>query len=175
MKLSRPAYRVRQFRQALWAKPQIEQVEQAKQLLTPIQFELFQQLQLSEQVHALDVFSQLRAQGEIDPDLLAAALLHDVGKILYPLRVWDRVVIVLTKKFVPKLTKQWEQAVPESWKRPFVVSAQHPAWGADLAEEREVSSLTAALIRHHQDNTVKGFSQEDQRKLTTLQAVDENN
>jgi urease accessory protein UreF len=175
MKTSRAGYRVRQFWQALWAKPRTEQIEQARQLLNPAQFELFQQLQLSEQTHALDVCSQLRAQGETDPDLLAAALLHDVGKVRYPLRVWDRMAIVLANKFLSKLAEQWGQAEPGGWKRPFVVAAQHPTWGADLAAERDVSPKAAALIRHHQDKTVEGLSQEEKRLITILQTVDDNN
>ncbi len=174
MKMSRTGYRVRQLWGALWAKPRADQFEQAKRLLTPAQIELFQLLQPSEQAHALDVCSQLRAQGETDPDLFAAALLHDVGKARYPLRVWDRVVIVLAKKFVPKLTEHWGQAEPEGWKLPFSVAAQHPAWGADLAKENGVSSLTAALIRHHQEKIVESWSQEDKRKLTILQTIDDN-
>jgi hypothetical protein len=175
MKISRAGYRVRQFWGVLRAKPRTEQIEQARRLLNLTQFELFQQLQPSEQGHALVVYTQLRTQGENDPDLLSAALLHDVGKVRYPLRVWDRVAIVLAKKFLPELAERWGQAEPEGWKRPFVVAAQHPAWGADLAAERDVSPKAAALIRHHQDKIIESWSQEEKRLLSALQAVDENN
>ena len=36
-----------------------------------------------------------REQGEENPDLLTAALLHDSGKTRTPLRIWERVVVVI--------------------------------------------------------------------------------
>ena len=56
-------------------------------------------MQSSEQAHAVSVYRQLVAQGETSSDLLAAALLHDVGKSLSPLRLWERVLIVLARVF----------------------------------------------------------------------------
>ena len=73
--------------------------------LTPAQLSLFRQMQPSEQVHAYQIFKHLETAGQTNPDLLAAALLHDVGKILYPLSIFDRVIIVLGKRLFPERRK----------------------------------------------------------------------
>ncbi len=51
---------------------------------------------VADQRHALDVVARLRAAGLTDPDLLAAALLHDAGKGPR-VRLWHRVVAVLVE------------------------------------------------------------------------------
>ena len=112
---------------------------------------LFLCLQPSEQAHSLWIYRRLIQQNDVDPDLLAAALLHDVGKICYPLHLWERVAIVLGKAWFLERVKGWGRAAPRGWKRPFVVAEQHPAWGAELAAQADASPLAVALIRRHQD------------------------
>ena len=112
---------------------------------------MFLRLQPSEQAHSLNIFYALRAEGHTDPDLLAAALLHDIGKSCYPLKTWERVLIVLAKAIFPRQTDRWSEAQPTGWRRPFVVARQHPAWGAELAEQVGASRLLQELIRRHQD------------------------
>ncbi len=97
------------------------------------------------------VLERLKAAGQTDPDLLSAALLHDVGKVLYPLSLLDRVVIVLGKRFFRRRAGRWSEGTPDRFRRPFVVAAHHPEWGADLAEQAGASSRTVDLIRRHQD------------------------
>jgi len=118
--------------------------------------------------------------GEEQPDLLAAALLHDVGKSDHPLHIWERVVIVLGKAFFPGQVRRWGQGEPTGWRRPFVVAEQHPAWGADMAAEAGASPTTATLIRHHQDLLVASGSQDTPPSpitllLLPLQALDNEN
>jgi hypothetical protein len=174
MEIQRGAYRARQFWLALWARPSPEQVELARQLLSPAQFELFQQLQPSEMVHALSVCQQLKVQGHHNPDLLVAALLHDIGKVKHPLRVWERVVIVLGYEFFPRQAARWGAGTPQGWQRPFVVAAKHPAWGAEMAGEVGASPLTLTMIRHHQDTAPSELGQEGRSLLAALKAVDNN-
>jgi hypothetical protein len=174
MAMTRGVYRARQFWQALWAKPKPGQLEFARQILTSAQFELFQQLQPSEKAHALSVCQGLSAQGEDDPDLLIAALLHDIGKVPHPLRVWDRVVVVLGLKIFPQQAVLWGQGEPKGWRRPFVVAAKHPAWGAEMVQEAGASHLVLTLIRYHQDEAPTDLGQEERSLLSNLQAVDNN-
>ena len=47
-----------------------------------------------EQAHAIAVFRK-SSRADPHPDLATAALLHDVGKIMYPLTPWQRALIVL--------------------------------------------------------------------------------
>ena len=130
-------------------------------------------MHLSEQHHGLRVLKMLREQGETDPDLMVAALLHDVGKSRHRLRVWERVLIVLGKAFFPGQVQRWGQAPLSKWNRAFVVAEQHPNWGAALALEAGCSALTVDLIRHHQaESPPQGTSPRERRLLLLLQEAD---
>ncbi|HEX7973252.1 MAG TPA: HD domain-containing protein, partial [Anaerolineales bacterium] len=132
------------------AVPTPQELAQAGALLTPPQMTLFLRLQPSEQAHSLNIFRQLIDQGEENRDLLVAALLHDVGKCLYPLSLWDRVLAVLAKGLFPARARDWGWAEPRGWRRAFVVAEQHPRWGAALAAQAGCTPLTVNLIRRHQ-------------------------
>ncbi len=172
MSLPRVGYRLRQFWQALLARPEPEDLALARQTLTPPQLALFQQLQASEQAHALQVFSQLRVKDKDQPDLLAATLLHDVGKARHRLRIWERVVIVLAKASSPARAQRWGGGLPRGWRRPFVIARQHPFWGAEMAAQAGASPLAQALIRRHQDPLPGEAKSLEDRLLQKLQAVD---
>ncbi|MBN1145768.1 MAG: HD domain-containing protein [Anaerolineales bacterium] len=147
----RVLYRVVQFWRALTITPSPEELSQARQLLSPNLLALFLRLQASEQAHSLSVFRRLREHHETNPDLLAAALLHDVGKSRFPLRLWERVEIVLGRKLCPERAKRWGQAEARGWRRPFVIAEQHAAWGAEMAAGAGASAMTVALIGRHQE------------------------
>jgi hypothetical protein len=175
-------YRLRQFWLALKAVPDTQDLALAAEVLSPEQMKLFKQMQSSEQAHSLWIFRQMRQHlAGVDlaaqHDLLVAALLHDVGKSRHPLRLWERAVIVLGNTFFPNLVQQWGLQPPGGWKRPFVISVQHPAWGAEMAEQAGASPLAAALVRRHQENldgavAVEDLPLEDQL-LQLLQRFDE--
>jgi hypothetical protein len=168
--LSRLAYRTRQFWNALLGPRKRVQTEALLPHLSPSQIVLFRRMQPSEQAHAYQVLERLKAAGQTDPDLLAAALLHDVGKILIPLSLPERVVIVLGKRFFRRTTRRWSEGTPGRLRRPFVAAAHHPGWGADLAEQAGASSRTVDLIRRHQDIPCA-----DNPLLAALQAADDEN
>lgn len=145
------SYRFLQFQRALFARPTAEELGLVKRALPPPLFNLFLQLQPGEQVHSLFVFNALLGEGQNHPDLLTAALLHDVGKSCFPLKIWERVGIVLAYAILPKYTQRWGKSSPAGWKRPFVIAQQHPAWGAEMAARAGASDLAVELIRRHQD------------------------
>ena len=175
MALSRPVYRAEQFWKALFARPRAGELAWVKEILSPSQFELFQQMQPSEQAHAIQVCADLKAEGRQEGDLLVAALLHDVGKIKAPLSVWERVWIVLGKKLFPKKVVQWGQGEAKGCRKAFVVAQKHPAWGAALVEESGASPLAVKLIRCHQDADVEVLTEKERMLLTALQRVDDQN
>ena len=149
--LSRTGYRLRQFRNALFHSRQRVENEVLVPHLNPTQIMLFRQMQASEQAHAWQVLRHLEAAGQTDADLLAAALLHDVGKIQSPLSIFDRVTIVLGNRFLPRLARRWGQGTARGLRRPFVVAACHADWGAELAARAGASPRTCELIRRHQN------------------------
>ena len=177
MKISRILYRVRQFWDALRYKPLTNgELAPAHSVLTGEEMALFIRLQSSEQAHALRVLRTLQERGETHPDLLTAALLHDVGKSCHPLRLWERVVIVLGKKFFPKSVHTWGRSKPQGWARPFVVASEHPLWGAELSQKAGASPLAVHLIREHQNELPPlEFSTLESQLLSLLQEADHQN
>src|SRR5260221_4790688 len=95
--------RLRQGVRALfaWARP-VDTALAAK-ILSPELLRLFQRMRRSEQQHSLNVLRTLQAQGHNDPALLAAALIHDVGKSRVAFHLSDRVLVVLVKAAARRL------------------------------------------------------------------------
>ncbi len=183
MNAPRLLYRTRQFWQAFRSTTVPGDQELAGLYLTPLQIALFEQMQLSEQTHSLRILKTLLAQGENDPDLCAAALLHDVGKCRFPLRLGEQVLIVLARAIFPGWIQRWgKEPLQDSpavggWRRAFVVAVQHPEWGAEMARSAGVSPLAVALIRRHQEKSPFKEGAEESLEdclLCKLQAVDDN-
>jgi HD domain len=171
--ISRLAYRSRQFWNTLLAPSKHIPSEALLRHLTPAQLSLFQRMQPSEQAHAYQIFKRLETDGQTDPDLLAAALLHDVGKILHPLSICNRVMIVLGKHLFPGAARHWASGTPRGLRLPFVVSAQHAGWGAELATQAGATSKTVELVRHHHDAYLLNPDSPSKHLLAALQAADD--
>jgi hypothetical protein len=172
-------YRARQFWHALTASPAPDSLARARRALSPAQYTLFTRLQPSEQAHALTVLDKVTQHSD-HPDLHTAALLHDIGKILRPLKLWERVYVVLAGGI------QWGNAgfaggrAPKGLRGPhwlrsgqaLKVAALHPHWGADLAHKAGVTPLAAALIRRHQDAPNGAPKNLEDQLLAILQSAD---
>jgi len=148
-------YRGRQFWRSLTAKPARKGMAEARLILSPSLYGLFTRLQPSEKAHAIEVLHSVREQSE-DADLLAAALLHDIGKIIQPLKTWERALIVLARParvhgVIDPLVDETTPEKPQGWARALVVAEKHPAWGAQLARKAGASQTLVQLIRRHQD------------------------
>lgn len=136
---------------------------------------LFQQMPRPEQAHGVRVCRALEGRGFSDSDLLSAALLHDVGKLVAPPALWARVLVVLIEHFAPGVAARWYDDLRpptrlRGLRRAFVVRRYHAAWGAALAEEAAASARTVALIRQHHRQGVRA---EIDAELAALQAADE--
>ena len=133
---------------------------------------LFFRMSDPDQAHSVRVFQALVAQGEDDDDLLRAALLHDVGKSLHPLRAWERSLVVVTNRILPNQVLKWGQGEPDGWRKPFVVALQHPEWGATLIQQEGGSETLVTLIRYHQEHAPPNIGKDVQELLERLQTAD---
>ena len=125
-----------------------------------------------DQSHSIRVFQTLVDQGEENSDLLMAALLHDVGKSLNPLRAWERSLVVVTNRILPDQVLNWGQGEPRGWRKPFVVALQHPEWGAALVHQEGGSETLVTLIRYHQEHALPSIRKDVQDLIKRLQAAD---
>lgn len=166
---------MRQFWAALTAAPSEQDLQRLEQVLSPSLMELFLRQQSGEQHHSLKIYDRLVENGERSPELLAAALLHDVGKSRLPLRPWERALVVIVEYLAPGLVRRWASGEVCAWKRPFVVAVQHPAWGAEMAREAGAAPLTVRLIARHQDALLqREYEGLEDRLLLELQSLDNN-
>jgi putative nucleotidyltransferase with HDIG domain len=145
-------YRLRQLWSNLTAGPLSEAARrEVDAALSPAEQALFDRFSFADQWHSYHVLCDLRRAGYNDAGLWAAALLHDVGKTRYPLTAGDRTLIVVGAVLFPERARRWGQGAAESWRRPFVVRAQHPAWGAEMAAAAGSDPVVVELICRHQD------------------------
>jgi hypothetical protein len=110
---------------------------------------LFLTMTLADQRHSLDLSARLRADGHDEPDLVRAALLHDVGKALGPLPLPYRVIHSLAAIAAPRLACWLGQDPAPSWRRPFYFAAHHAALGAEAAARAGSNSRVVRLIGGH--------------------------
>ena len=172
-------YRARQFWLALRAQPTAQDLGQARGFVSAPLMALFNNLQPGEQAHGLHVLRKLLQQGETHPDLLAAALLHDVGKQRCALLLWERAMIVMARALCHEKAKRWGSGSAEwdlkraTWRRPFIVAEQHPAWGAELARQAGASDLLVSLILRHQQPLSPSLHSLEDELLSKLQVLDD--
>jgi hypothetical protein len=166
------AYRASQTLRILLSKPGSEDLALVEQLLPPPLGGLFHQMSPGDQVHGLRVLRSLIARGEGDPDLLAAALLHDVGKSRVRMRLWERILAVLVSWIAPGKARDWGEGQLNGWRRPFVISVQHPVWGAKMIRQVGGSEELAALVLRHQEHLPPDPTKEIDRLLVRLQEAD---
>lgn len=168
-------YRTQQFWNVLSANPlEDEVIEQIRAVLSKREMGLFLQLQTSEQRHSYQVYRSLLERGIQNDDLLKAALMHDIGKVRHPLRIFDRVLIVLGKTIFPRVIDRWGHENHSDWRRIFSVAVNHPAWGAEMAAQAGSSPRTVDLIRRHQDMQGNLAADDKDLLLSHLQSADDN-
>jgi hypothetical protein len=170
------AYRFRQGLRALGSRLRPVDDALAEATLSPALHVLYRRMRRSERQHSLRVLRSLMTTGHTDPDLLVAALLHDVGKTQARFFLPEKVLVVLVRAASPTLYRRWGSASTRGWRRPFAVSVQHPAWGAEMVAAAGASPLAVELIRHHADPPESSTEQTRAYELLrALQAVDDLN
>lgn len=158
MALRTIVYRLWQVRQQLgFVEPlsMEEYTEVASWLPVPAQ-SLFRTMSRADQRHSLRVCRGLQARGCKDEEMLAAALLHDVGKAEGRVPFWTRPAIVIGKACAPRLLARLavypvkERALPR-WRRSLSFAWWHAEVGAELAARAGLSAKAVLYIRtHHQ-------------------------
>lgn len=174
--LPRAAYRVQQFLASLWPRITPGEQDELTRWLPALAVVLFQRMTRRDQRHSLDVFHRVQQSAPDQPDLLAAALLHDVAKTALPgrrVRLHHRVLVVLMEAARPGWAQRIARDDPASWRYPFYLHLHHPELGARLAEEAGCSPLTAELIRRHQEKLTNPPRDEFERLLALLQGADD--
>ncbi|HTI15280.1 MAG TPA: hypothetical protein VL461_12060 [Dictyobacter sp.] len=119
---------------------------------------LFRTMSSADQQHSLRVCRGLQTRGCMEEDMLAAALLHDVGKAEGRVPFWTRPVIVLGKVLSPTFVRRlavvprhWSQHRMPRWRQALSYAWYHADVGADLAREAGLSERAVLYIRtHHQ-------------------------
>ncbi len=154
-------YRLGQVRQQLGfvAPLTAEEYGEVARFLPSDAFALFQTMSPADQRHSLRVCRRLQARGCSDEDMLAAALLHDVGKAQGRVPFWTRPAIVLGKVLFPRLLasltvypyKDSKLGQLTGWRRALSYAWYHADVGADLAAQAGLSEQAVLYIRtHHQ-------------------------
>lgn len=107
----------------------------------------FRAMPRADQCHALRVYHRLVANGETVRDLLAAALLHDIGK--HPgVGVSQRTARVLLARWPRALARATASGwLLPRWRSGMARLLNHAAHGADLAALWGCTPATVAIIR----------------------------
>ncbi len=170
-----PRVRIRQTLQVLAAWFQAPDDVPAHDHLRPPEYALFRRMSRADKAHHLRVYHDLCAEGHTHPALLSAALLHDVGKTRYRFMLPHKIAVVVVKALWLGRFAAWSQRQPGGWETPFILSAQHPQWGADICAAVGSDPLCVELIQRHQEPPPQSPQTEADRLLLALQAADDRN
>jgi hypothetical protein len=144
--MPRPLYRSRQFFGSLRPRVDPSLRDEATASLPEPARALFDSMTVRDQQHGLDVYRRLREAADHDPDLLAAALLHDCGK--GDIDLWHRIAFVLLQSAAPALLRRVaREGDSASWRAALYRSLHHEDLGAKLALAAGCSDRIVALIR----------------------------
>ena len=167
-----PPYRARQFFKAVAAHVKPEERALVQRVLPPVLQNLFFRMSVNDQRHSLDVYDALKRQGYNDRDVLAAALLHDCGKALGRIGLWQRVALVLVKAGRPALLNRVPLSDSGAWHHAFYIQREHAGLGADLAYRAGASPVVVDYIRRHEMPLPGTAATLEDKILAALQRAD---
>jgi hypothetical protein len=138
--------KVRQFRAHERARVDARERADVDAWLTPPQLALFDSMHVADRRHGLDVVATLRAEGQVDDELLLAGLLHDAGK--GDTGVWPRVAYSLGQEYGRWI---WRVAKALPGFKPALTRLEdHAETSAGLAAAAGCTSRTVELIRYQE-------------------------
>lgn len=145
-------YRIRQGLDSLLGAPmRPEDRALAATHLSAAEWELFARMEPADQRHSVRVLRTLIDSGVADEELLAAALLHDVGKSRCRISVLHRTVTVLLEALFGELPPFALQK-RSGWWMPFYVLANHPRLGACMLTQAGSRERVWRLVELHQQD-----------------------
>jgi hypothetical protein len=139
-------HRVGQVVAHVRARVEPEEEELVRRVLPSDGVRLFAWMPLADRRHGLDVAEALLRSGRDDPELLAAALLHDAAKG-HRMRLWHRVAGVLLEAGAPWLIRRLASDDRRSWRYPFHLHLHHAPMSAELAVRAGCAERVGDLIR----------------------------
>lgn len=124
----------------------------AEQHLLPGELVLWQRMSRADRRHAAGVARRVCAElgEEATRPVVAAALLHDVGKVDANLGVYGRVIATLSVKAIgrdPEVIRAWTKT--RGFTRNVGLYALHPKLGGDMLGMAGSDPLTEAWAREH--------------------------
>lgn len=150
-------YRLKQFFNALFPVIKNNEYSWLKEIMSEKQLALFLKQSPAEQRHALDVAYDIVKQekdlvnsigSESYKNLLLAALLHDCGKSLIKLRLWQRTFIVCYG-FLPYRIRSNIKSKKNIFGKTIKIHHKHSAWGKHLAAKAGANSKVQKIIENH--------------------------
>jgi len=175
---TRTRYRVGQFWRGLTARVTPHELALAEETLTPQAYERFLRMPVDAQRHSFTVLNAIHAQGIHDPDLDAAALLHDVGKLAavdggVKLNLWMRGPLTLVEAITPQRLSAMGSTNPQDgWRYSVNVHFEHPGIGAEWAADDGCNELTCWLIRQHQNQPGESeYVNQNAKRMMLLKAL----
>jgi hypothetical protein len=169
---ARAVYRSGQFFKAIRASVSPEERALVEQTLPSQLRPLFFKLSVNDQRHSLDVYYELKRSGYNDRDLLIAALVHDCGKTLGRIGLWQRVALVLVKAGKPALLDRLPWADSGRWFHAFYIQREHAGLGADLAFAAGATPAMVDYIRRHETPLDHAPATLEDKMLAALQRAD---
>jgi hypothetical protein len=130
--------------------PASDDVTWARAHLLPAEWELWQQMSRTDRRHSIGVARRVeRALGhEAERSVVAAALLHDVGKLDAALGPYGRVVATLSVSIAGQsAAEQWTAA--RGFTRKIGLYARHAEIGAERLELAGSDPVTVTWTREH--------------------------
>ncbi|HEX7021619.1 MAG TPA: HD domain-containing protein [Trueperaceae bacterium] len=117
----------------------------AESLLSPAEYRLYLQMDPRDRHHACLIAKTLcRKVPTASPELLRAALLHDVGKSAVPYRAWERIAVhIYTPGNLPP-----EPRV-RGLRRAWQVHRFHDRYGAEMIRAAGGSERVAEIVARH--------------------------
>lgn len=159
-------YRVQQFIWGFTAKLTKEDIVLVHKYLEDYEAKLFFRLPRNEQVHSIKVAKEVIEESKkyrmLDTSLARAAFLHDIGKINSGLNIFNKSIIVILNKFMPRVLLKLIKL------KVVYVYYHHPEIAITYLK-LEDDKLKYYILNHHNYNI------KDDKMLEIIQVADSKN